>query len=119
MEYLVDEDENIYFLEVNPRIQVEHTVTEMITGIDIAQLTILLSAGKPFTHPAIRVTSQEDLKQNGVAIQCRITSENPSKDFAPDTGAILAYRPAQGFGIRLDEGFTVGWLVHLITILCL
>ena len=112
VEYLVDKDENIYFLEVNPRIQVEHTVTEMITGIDIAHLTILLSAGKPFTHPAIGIKSQQDIKQNGVAIQCRITSENPAKDFAPDTGAILAYRPAQGFGIRLDEGFaTSGGLV--------
>ena len=82
VEYLVDKDENIYFLEVNPRIQVEHTVTEMITGIDIAHLTILLSAGKPFTHPAIGIKSQQDIKQNGVAIQCRITSENPAKDFA-------------------------------------
>lgn len=112
VEFLVDENENIFFLEVNPRIQVEHTVTEMITGKDLVQMSIMLAAGRSLDHPAIGIKSQEDLKAKGVAIQCRITTENPQNNFAPDTGVILAYRPAQGFGIRLDEGFaTSGGLV--------
>ena len=112
VEFLVDDKENIYFLEVNPRIQVEHTVTEMVTGIDLVQMSILLAAGRTLQHPAIGITKQSDVKAKGVAIQCRITTENPQKDFAPDTGVILAYRPAQGFGIRLDEGLgTSGGLV--------
>ena len=112
IEFLVDQDGEAYFLEVNPRIQVEHTVTEMITGYDLAQMSILLAAGRSFDHPAIGIESQEDIRMKGVAVQCRITSENPQNNFAPDTGVILAYRPAQGFGIRLDEGFaTSGGLV--------
>ena len=104
VEFLVDKEGAAYFLEVNPRIQVEHTVTEMITGIDIVQASIMLAAGRPMTHPAIDIHSQEDISRKGIAIQCRITTEDPQQDFAPDTGRILAYRPAQGFGIRLDEG---------------
>ncbi len=104
VEFLVGEDGQHYFLEVNPRIQVEHTVTEMITGVDLLQMSIMLPAGRSMNHPTMSIRSQEDVKQRGVAIQCRVTSENPSKNFAPDTGVILAYRPAQGFGIRLDEG---------------
>ncbi len=105
VEFLVGEDGQHYFLEVNPRIQVEHTVTEMITGVDLLQMSIMLPAGRSMSHPTMSIRSQDDVKQRGVAIQCRVTSENPSKNFAPDTGVILAYRPAQGFGIRLDEGF--------------
>jgi pyruvate carboxylase len=104
VEFLVAENGEHYFLEVNPRIQVEHTITEMITGVDIVQMSILLPAGRRMSHPVIGIHSQEDVRQKGVAIQCRITTENPKKNFAPDTGVILAYRPAQGFGIRLDEG---------------
>jgi pyruvate carboxylase len=112
VEFLVDQDGNHYFLEVNPRIQVEHTVTEMITGVDLAQTSIILAAGRAFNHPALKIKSQSDIKREGVAIQCRITTENPLNNFAPDTGVILAYRPAQGFGIRLDEGFaTSGGIV--------
>ena len=112
VEFLVSEDNTPYFLEVNPRIQVEHTITEMITGIDIVQASIMLAAGRPVSHPAIGINSQEDIEVRGVAIQCRITTEDPQKDFFPDTGKITAYRPAQGFGIRLDEGLgTSGGLV--------
>ncbi len=112
VEFLVDPSGRHYFLEVNPRIQVEHTVTEMITDIDIVQASIVLAAGRGLDHPAIGITSQEDIVPSGVAIQCRITTEDPLKDFAPGTGKIVAYRPAQGFGIRLDEGLgTSGGLV--------
>lgn len=112
VEFLIDERGNPYFLEVNPRIQVEHTVTEMVTGFDLVQASIMLVAGRSFDHPAIGVRGQQDLHCRGVAIQCRITTEDPRRDFSPDTGTIVAYRPAQGFGIRLDEGFgTSGGLV--------
>lgn len=112
VEFLVAPDGKHYFLEVNPRIQVEHTVTEMTTGIDLAQTSIILAAGRGLDHSAINIRSQDDIKLQGVAIQCRITTENPLNNFAPDTGVILAYRPAQGFGIRLDEGFaTSGGIV--------
>lgn len=112
VEFLVSPDGQHYFLEVNPRIQVEHTVTEMITGIDLLQMSIMLPAGRRMDHPVMGIRSQADIKQRGVAIQCRITTENPANNFAPDTGVILAYRPAQGFGIRLDEGMgTSGGLV--------
>lgn len=112
VEFLVDQDDNHYFLEVNPRIQVEHTVTEMITDIDIVQASIMLAAGRELSHPAIGIMSQQDIIPSGVAIQCRITTEDPQRNFSPDTGKIHAYRPAQGFGIRLDEGLgTSGGLV--------
>lgn len=104
VEFLVDEQGRSYFLEVNPRIQVEHTVTEMVTGHDIVQASILVAAGKPLSHPALGIRSQDSIQPRGVAIQCRITTEDPLKDFAPDTGRITAYRPPQGFGVRLDEG---------------
>ena len=112
VEFLVGKDGKHYFLEVNPRIQVEHTVTEMVTGFDIVQASIMLSAGRKLSHPAIAVETQESVSCRGVAVQCRVTTENPSNNFAPDVGTILAYRPAQGFGIRLDEGLaTSGGLV--------
>lgn len=104
VEFLVDKDENIYFIEVNPRIQVEHTITEEITGIDIVRSQILIAAGCELTHSQIYLFSQADVKCNGFAIQCRITTEDPENDFKPDYGTIVAYRNAGGFGIRLDEG---------------
>lgn len=104
VEFLVDDKGQGYFLEVNPRVQVEHTVTEVITGVDLIQASILVAAGLPLSHPAIGIEGQESIKPRGVAIQCRITTEDPKNDFAPDTGTIIAYRPSAGFGIRLDEG---------------
>ncbi|WP_395056999.1 pyruvate carboxylase [Flavobacterium sp.] len=104
VEFLVDKDENIYFIEVNPRIQVEHTITEEITGIDIVRSQIIIAAGHPLTHNQIFIHSQDDIKCNGWAIQCRITTEDPENDFKPDFGTIIAYRSAGGYGIRLDEG---------------
>lgn len=104
IEFLVDKDENIYFIEVNPRIQVEHTITEEITGIDIVRSQIIIAAGHPLTHNQIFIHSQKDINCNGWAIQCRITTEDPENDFKPDFGTIIAYRNAGGYGIRLDEG---------------
>ncbi|MGL5439096.1 MAG: pyruvate carboxylase [Filifactoraceae bacterium] len=104
MEFLVDEKENYYFIEMNPRIQVEHTVTEMITGIDIVQSQILISMGYPLDSNEINIKSQDDIKINGFSIQCRVTTEDPTKNFMPDTGRIAVYRSGAGFGIRLDGG---------------
>lgn len=104
VEFLVDRSGQAYFLEVNPRIQVEHTVTEMITGVDLVQTSILVAAGAGLDHPRIGIKDQASLVRRGAAIQCRVTTEDPANNFAPDTGEIIAYRPACGFGIRLDEG---------------
>ena len=104
VEFLVDKEENIYFIEVNPRIQVEHTITEEVTGIDIVRTQILIADGLPLSHPSIFINKQEDIHLNGFAIQCRITTEDPSNNFQPDYGTIIAYRNAAGMGIRLDEG---------------
>ncbi|MFK7935564.1 MAG: pyruvate carboxylase [Saprospiraceae bacterium] len=104
VEFLVDSDENIYFIEVNPRIQVEHTITEEITGIDIVRSQILVSMGYPLDHPTIHIKSQADVKMYGCAIQCRLTTEDPAQDFKPDYGSLIAYRSASGMGIRLDAG---------------
>ncbi|MGB5824589.1 MAG: pyruvate carboxylase [Proteocatella sp.] len=104
LEYLVDDQENFYFIEMNPRIQVEHTVTEMITGIDIVQSQVLIEMGHPLTSKEINIQSQDDIKINGYSIQCRLTTEDPTKGFMPDTGKISVYRSGSGFGIRLDGG---------------
>jgi pyruvate carboxylase len=104
VEFLVDSEENIFFIEVNPRIQVEHTITEEITGIDIVRSQILISMGYELAHETIYIKKQEDITISGVAIQCRVTTEVPSEDFKPDYGRIIAYRSASGFGIRLDAG---------------
>ena len=104
VEFLVDPQHNIYFIEVNPRIQVEHTITEEVTGIDIVRTQILLAAGHPLDHRGILIHSQADVKCEGFAIQCRITTEDPENNFKPDYGTVIAYRNAGGFGIRLDEG---------------
>ena len=104
VEFLLDQDGNHYFIEMNPRIQVEHTVTEMVTGVDIVQSQILIAEGKSLNDPEINIKSQDDIKVRGYAIQCRITTEDPANGFAPDTGTIELYRSASGYGIRLDGG---------------
>ncbi len=104
VEFLVDAEENIYFIEVNPRIQVEHTITEEVTGVDIVRTQILIADGIPLGHPSIFINDQNDVKLDGFAIQCRITTEDPLNNFQPDYGTIIAYRNAAGMGIRLDEG---------------
>jgi pyruvate carboxylase len=104
VEFLVDAEENIYFIEVNPRIQVEHTITEEITQVDIVRTQILVAQGYPLSDPFVNIPTQESVKVLGWAIQCRITTEDPENGFKPDFGTIIAYRNAAGFGIRLDEG---------------
>ena len=104
VEFLVDSSENIFFIEVNPRIQVEHTVTEEVTGIDIVRSQILIACGYPLSHNSIGIPNQESVVCKGIAIQCRITTEDPENDFKPDYGTIVAYRNAGGYGIRIDEG---------------
>lgn len=104
VEFLVDKEENIYFIEVNPRIQVEHTVTEEVTGIDLVRSQILIAMGYPLNHKTIFIHGQEDIECHGVAIQCRVTTEEPSNGFQPDYGTLIAYRSASGMGIRLDAG---------------
>lgn len=104
VEFLVDKAENIYFIEVNPRIQVEHTVTEEITGIDIVKSQILVAQGYALTDAPINIASQDQLQISGTAIQCRVTTEDPGNNFKPDFGTLIAYRNAGGPGIRLDEG---------------
>lgn len=104
VEFLVDKDENIFFIEVNPRIQVEHTITEEVTGIDIVRTQILIAQNYKLSDSRIYILSQSDIPLRGFAIQCRITTEDPSNGFKPDFGTIIAYRNAAGFGIRLDEG---------------
>src|SRR5690625_4499357 len=103
VEFLVTGDD-FYFIEVNPRIQVEHTITEMITGIDIVQTQIKIAEGRDVHEPSVGVPKQSDIKINGYAIQSRITTEDPLNDFMPDTGRIIVYRSSGGFGVRLDAG---------------
>ncbi len=104
VEFLVDTDENIYFIEVNPRVQVEHTVTEEITKIDIVRSQILIALDRKLSDPEVGIPEQKDIRKNGFAIQCRVTTEDPSLDFKPDYGRLIAYRSASGMGIRLDAG---------------
>ena len=104
VEFLVDKEGHHYFIEMNPRIQVEHTVTEQVTGIDLVRAQILIAEGYPLSTPEIGLNSQEDVHVNGYAIQCRVTTEDPVNNFAPDTGKITAYRSGGGFGVRLDGG---------------
>ncbi len=104
VEFLVDDDGSIYFIEVNPRVQVEHTVTEIVTGIDLIKAQIFIAGGYKLSDTQIKIESQESLKVNGYAVQCRITTEDPENDFKPDYGTITTYRSASGFGIRLDAG---------------
>ena len=104
LEFLVDMHGNHYFIEMNPRVQVEHTITEMTTGIDIVQSQILIAEGFPLDSDEIGIKSQDDIQPRGCAIQCRITTEDPANNFSPDTGKIDVYRSGAGFGIRLDGG---------------
>ena len=104
IEFLVNPQKEVFFIEVNPRVQVEHTITEEITGVDIVRTQILVARGFPLSDPRIYIKKQEDVVSNGFAIQCRVTTEDPQNNFKPDFGTIVAYRNAGGFGIRLDEG---------------
>ena len=104
VEFLATPDGKFYFIEVNPRIQVEHTVTEQITSIDIVQAQIKIAEGYELHGEEISIPKQEDIHVYGHAIQCRITTEDPSNNFMPDTGKLITYRSGGGFGIRLDGG---------------
>ena len=104
VEFLVDKEGHHYFIEMNPRIQVEHTVSEIVTGVDIVQDQILVAQGYSLDSPEIAIPNQESIKVTGHAIQCRITTEDPANGFMPDTGIIENYRSPGGFGIRLDGG---------------
>ena len=90
-----------YFIEVNPRIQVEHTVTEEVTGIDIVKAQIRIAEGAKIGEDSA-LPNQENIKLDGYAIQCRVTTEDPLNNFMPDYGKIMTYRSASGFGVRLD-----------------
>lgn len=104
VEFLVDKHGNHYFIEVNPRIQVEHTITEMVTGVDIVQSQILIAMGYELASDKINIKSQEDVLCNGHAIQCRVTTEDPANNLFPDAGKITNYRSGSGAGVRLDAG---------------
>src|SRR5216684_1748265 len=109
VEFLYDIDsQKWYFIEVNPRIQVEHTVTEMVTGIDLVRSQILVAQGHKLHEPPMALPKQENIPLNGAALQCRVTTEDPEKNFAPDYGKISTYRSPAGFGIRLDGGTAYG-----------
>ena len=101
VEFLVEKNGRYHFIEANPRIQVEHTVTEEVTGIDLVQAQIRIAGGATFADLGL---SQEDVTTRGVAIQCRVTTEDPTKGFQPDTGRIEVFRSGAGMGIRLDGG---------------
>lgn len=103
VEFLVSGDA-FYFIEVNPRIQVEHTITEKVTGIDIVKTQILIADGENLFDDAIRMPAQENIKVSGYAFQCRITTEDPLNNFVPDTGKIIGYQSPGGPGLRLDAG---------------
>ena len=105
VEFLMDADNGkFYFIEVNPRIQVEHTVTEEVTGVDIVKAQINISQGARIGDPAHGIPAQSEVRLHGHALQCRVTTEDPEKNFAPDYGRITTYRSAAGFGVRLDGG---------------
>ncbi|WP_082234296.1 pyruvate carboxylase [Halobacillus massiliensis] len=103
VEFLVTGDE-FYFIEVNPRVQVEHTITEMITGVDIVQSQIMIAEGYNLHEEPLFIPRQKDIYTHGYAIQSRVTTEDPLNNFMPDTGKIMAYRSGGGFGVRLDAG---------------
>ena len=104
LEFLVDADNHPYFIEMNPRIQVEHTVSEEITNIDLVQSQILVAEGYPLDSDEINIKSQDDVHCDGYSIQTRVTTEDPANNFMPDTGEITVYRSGSGKGIRLDGG---------------
>ena len=104
VEFLLDKNDNHYFIEVNPRVQVEHTVTELVTGVDIVQSQILIAQGYPLDSEEVGIESQESITFRGAAIECRITTENVKNNFLPDTGKIDVYKTGGGPGVRLDGG---------------
>jgi len=107
VEFLVDDESGtFYFIEVNPRLQVEHTITEIVTGVDIVKSQILIAQGCELADPDIGIAGQESIQAQGHAIQCRITSEDPTNNFTPDYGRITHYRSSGGPGLRLDGGST-------------
>ncbi len=113
VEFLVDlNTAKWYFIEMNPRIQVEHTVTEEITNIDVVRSQILIAQGHTLADLELTLPKQEDIPRIGFAVQCRITTEDPEENFRPDIGQIITYRSASGFGVRLDGGLgTTGSVV--------
>src|SRR5580658_3319010 len=114
VEFLYDLDRHKwYFIEVNPRIQVEHTVTEVITGADLVRSQILVAQGHSLDGPEIKLPTQEDMPRIGCAVQCRVTTEDPENKFTPDYGKILTYRSTGGYGVRLDGG--MGYAGAVIT----
>ncbi|HEY5741751.1 MAG TPA: pyruvate carboxylase, partial [Terrimicrobiaceae bacterium] len=109
VEFLVDIDKaDWYFIEVNPRVQVEHTVTEVVTGIDIVRSQILVAQGHSLHGPEMHLPVQADIPLSGFALQCRVTTEDPANSFVPDYGKIHTYRSPAGFGIRLDGASAYG-----------
>ncbi|MBE2204388.1 MAG: pyruvate carboxylase [Chthoniobacterales bacterium] len=105
IEFLYDLDrEEWFFIEMNPRIQVEHTVTEQITGVDLVRSQILVASGEALHGPELALPAQDDIPRNGFAVQCRVTTEDPANKFTPNYGKIITYRSSAGFGIRLDAG---------------
>jgi pyruvate carboxylase len=112
VEFLYDQDtKEWFFIEMNPRIQVEHTVTEVITGIDLVRSQILIADGKRMHSEEVGIPAQNEIRRNGYAVQSRITTEDPENKFQPDYGRILTYRSAGGFGVRLDGGMGYGGAV--------
>ena len=112
VEFLVDVDTGEwFFIEVNPRVQVEHTVTEMVTGIDIVRCQIQIAQGLSLFGPEMNLPQQDEIPLHGYAIQCRVTTEDPSNNFVPDYGKIHTYRSPAGFGIRLDGASAYGGAV--------
>src|SRR5262249_1600589 len=105
IEFLVNADTNeFFFIEVNPRVQVEHTVTEMVTDVDIVRSQILIAQGENLHGPLVGIPPQYQIPPRGLAIQCRVTTEDPENRFIPDYGRITNYRSPAGFGVRLDGG---------------
>ena len=112
VEFLLDVDRNEhYFIEVNPRIQVEHTVTEVVTGIDLVRSQILVASGHKLHESPLNIPQQDKVEHRGVAMQCRVTTEDPEHNFTPDYGRITTYRSAGGFAVRLDGGNGFGGAV--------
>ena len=112
VEFLLDLDRNeFFFIEVNPRIQVEHTVTEVVTGIDLVRSQILVADGHRLHEAPLNIPTQDNVEHRGVAMQCRVTTEDPERNFTPDYGRITTYRSAGGFAVRLDGGNGFGGAV--------
>jgi pyruvate carboxylase len=112
VEFLLDtETGQWYFIEVNPRIQVEHTVTEMVTGVDLVRCQILIAQGHALHDPEVGLPRQHEVPLHGYALQCRVTTEDPQNNFVPDYGKIHTYRSPAGFGVRLDGGSAYGGAV--------